>query len=169
MTRDHRRLAAIVSVDVAEGAPQPGGNLAAYVTPGGLQNVVYRGKDGHLHGLYWTTGAVGHDDLSNAVGNAPLPAGDPEAYFNPQDGTHRVVYRTSDGHLHELTWTTGAVSHADLTTVAPAVASAGKASGYVFAPDRTQHVIHRDGARHLHDLAWQTPQDGVIPLRPSPR
>jgi hypothetical protein len=152
------------------GAPAPTGNPTAYVTSAGVQTVVYRGTDGHIHALYWTTGAVSHDDLSeNGVSGAPLPIGDVEAYFNAQDGSNHVVYRTSNGHLHELSWTTGAVAHADLTTVTPAVPSAGKASGYVFGPDRTQHVIYRDGAGHLHDLAWQTPDSSVIFLRPASR
>jgi hypothetical protein len=152
------------------GAPAPTGNATAYVTSAGVQTVVYRGTDGHIHALYWTTGAVSHDDLSeNGVSGAPLPIGDVEAYFNAQDSSNHVVYRTSNGHLHELSWTTGAVAHADLTTVTPAVPSAGKASGYVFGADRTQHVIYRDQAGHLHDLAWQTPQDGVILLRSLPR
>jgi len=149
------------------GAPPPSGNASAYLTSAGLQTVVYRGTDGRIHALYWTTGAVSHDDLSEAgVSGAPLPVGDVEAYFNAQDGSNHVLYRTSNGHVHELSWTTGAVAHTDLTTVTPAVASAGKPSGYVFDPDRTQHVIYRDAAGHLHDLAFATADSGVILITP---
>jgi hypothetical protein len=141
----------------SSGAPGPAGDLTAYVTPSGLQNVVYRGTDNHIHGLYWSNGAVGHDDLSNAASGAPQPVGDLTAYFNAQDSTHHVIYRTSNGHLHELMWTTGAVTHTDLTTVVPAPPSAGKPSGYAFAPDGTQHVLYRAADGHLHDLSWTTP------------
>ena len=43
---------------VQSGAPPPDGSPAAYFAPTyGLQNVVYRGTDNRLHGLFWTTGA----------------------------------------------------------------------------------------------------------------
>jgi hypothetical protein len=137
-------------------APPPSGDATAYVTTTGLQTAVYRGTDRHIHSLYWTTGAVGHDDLSeNGVPGAPLPLGNVEAYFNAEDGTNHVLYRTSNGHLHELSWTTGAVSHADLSALVPNVQpSSGKPSGYVFAPDRTQHLIYRAMNGDLHDLSW---------------
>jgi hypothetical protein len=146
------------------GAPGPAGDATAYVTSSGLQTVVYRGTDGHIHGLYWTTGAVTHDDLSeNGVPGAPLPVGDLDAYFNALDQTNHVVYRTSNGHLHELSWTTGAVSHADLTTLEPGIqSSAGKPSAYVLDPDRTQHVLFRATNGDLHDLTFDTPLTDVI-------
>jgi hypothetical protein len=137
------------------GAPGPAGDPTAYVTPSGQQNVFYRGADGHIHGLYWTNGAIGHDDLSRGTGGAPLPVGDPAAYFNAQNNTHHVIYRTSNGHLHELTWTTGAVTHTDLTTVALALPFAGKPSGYVFGPNGSPHVIYRASDGHLHDLTGE--------------
>ena len=149
------------------GAPRPSGDATAYVTPTGLQTVIYRGIDGHIHSLYWTTGAVGHDDLSeNGVSGAPLPVGNVDAYFNPQDGSNHVVYRTSNGHLHELSWTTGAVSHADLSTLISDVQpSSGKPSAYVYEPDATQHVIFRASNGDLHDLSWRTPTSDTILLR----
>jgi hypothetical protein len=153
------------------GAPPPSGNPSAVVTPAGLRIVYFRGTDGRLHSVYWENGVIGHDNLSlNAVDGAPLPAGDPEAYFNPQDNTLHVIYRTSNGHLHELSsGTTGAVAHADLTTVTPALSSNSKASAYVFTPDRTQHVIYRNGGR-LFDLTWNTTAvAGQADLLPVPR
>lgn len=139
-------------------APPPSADATAYVTPGGLQTAIYRATDGHIHGLYWSTGAVSHDDLSeNGVPGAPLPVGNVEAYFNAEDGTNHVLYRTSNGHLHELSWTTGAVSHVDLSTLIPNVQpSSGKPSGYVFDHDKTQHVIYRATNGDLHDLSWPT-------------
>src|SRR5262249_48483045 len=95
-------------------APPPfrGTGAKTYVTTDGLQTAIYEGTDRHIHALYWTLGPVSHDDLSeNGVPGAPLPVGNVESYFDAQDGTNHVVYRTSNGHLHELSWTTGAVSH----------------------------------------------------------
>jgi hypothetical protein len=158
------------------GAPVPAdpsqqdraGDPVATVTEAGLQHAIYFGSDFHLHALYWDLGAVGHDDLSTLVSGAPLPSdafalnglGRPAAYYNPLDGTQHAIYRTSNGHLHELGWSTGAVSHADLNTVAPttkALPSTGKATGYVYPPDRSQHVVYRDANNHLRDLSWITP------------
>ena len=40
--------------------PAAGDPAAAYVTADGTQHVIYRGDDGNLHELWWTTGAPGH-------------------------------------------------------------------------------------------------------------
>jgi hypothetical protein len=101
--------------------------------------VVFRGVDGRLHSL-WSTGPntppIGWDNLSWAVPGAPLPASDPTAFYTPWDFTHHVLYRSSNNHLHEPYWTTGTVSHVDLTTAAfNAAASDSKASAYGSAGD----------------------------------
>ena len=107
----------------------------------GVQNVVYRATDGHVHGLYWSTGAVGHDDLSN-LGHAPNAAGDPVAYFiNGQVGT-AIVYRGVDGHLQRLYCAVGPVGHDDLTV------ASGAAAGW-----RAQCVRHPFG-RAERRLPW---------------
>ena len=144
-------------LSVASGAPAPAGDPSAYLTPTGEQHVVYRGVDGHVHDLSWTTGGVGDDDLSYAAGGAPLPTGDPTAYFNALDSSHHVVYLSSNGHLHQLVWTTSAVTHTDLTTVTGAPDSAGKPSAYVFGPDASQHVLYRATDGNLHDLIRTAP------------
>src|SRR6185503_3745614 len=65
------------------GAPNATGNHFAYVdTTAVLELVLYRGTDGHVHSLYWSTGAVGHDQLSASAG-APKAAGNPVGYFTP--------------------------------------------------------------------------------------
>jgi len=51
----------------------------------GKQNALYRGNDGRLHGLFWSTGAVGHDDLTTLSG-APAPAAGARAYVAPTYG-----------------------------------------------------------------------------------
>jgi hypothetical protein len=150
---------------VASGAPRPAGEPSAYVTPSGQQNVVYRGVDGHLHGL-WSTGPntppVGWDDLTWTVPGAPLPTSDPTAYYSPWDGFHHVLYRTSNNHLHELSWTTGAVTHVDLTTAGGGNGPAGKASAYALSTDNSHHVVYRSADNHLHELAWWTPNPTLI-------
>jgi hypothetical protein len=146
----HRNLSAEASAPTAAGDP------VAFYTTSGQHNVVYRGTDGRLHDLWWTTGALpGHDNLSAAVGGAPLPVGDPTAFFDPQDQSSHVIYRTSNGHLHELTWIgPGAAGHTDLTTATwNTPASGGDPASYRFAYNGTSwHVIYRDTSGYLHDI-----------------
>ena len=52
-----------------------------------------------MRSLYWSTGAVGHDNLSGTAG-APPAAGDPVGYYAAAADAHHVIYRTGDGHLH---------------------------------------------------------------------
>jgi hypothetical protein len=106
----------------------------------------------------------GDDNLTALAPGAPRAFdADPAGYFVPLDGTHHVIYDSSDGHLHELSWTTGAVTHRDLTSLARAPLiqdglSQGftkRISAYFVAADGTQHVIYRsDIDNHLHELRW---------------
>jgi hypothetical protein len=144
-----------IDLTVASGAAAAQSDPIGLASPSGLNNVWFYGYDGHLHGLWWTTNAqVGHDDLSWAAGGAPLPASKPAAYFNSQDATYHVVYKSSNNHLHELAWTTGAVIHTDLTTLTHTAVSVGDPAGYVFSVDQTQHVVYRDGTGMIRDLYW---------------
>lgn len=53
-----------------------------------------------MRALSWTVGFVTHDDLT-LLAAAPLATGNPSAYQAP-DGSQHVIYRSSDGHLHDL-------------------------------------------------------------------
>jgi hypothetical protein len=92
---------------------------------------------------------VTHNDLTP---NGPLAEGDPSAYFVAADGTHHVIFRSHDGHLHELWWTTGPVGQGDLTPSGPL--AEGNPSAYFVAADGTHHVIYRSHDGHLHELWW---------------
>jgi hypothetical protein len=115
--------------------------------------VAFRGTDNHIRSLFWgPDGAVGQDDLSGFAGTPPA-AGDPFAWFTQVEDTHRVVYRTANGHLHELCWPNVApVSGRDLTVLSGAPTAAGNVTGGYNAGDNTQHVIFRSGDGRLHEL-----------------
>jgi hypothetical protein len=85
------------------GAPRAIGNPFFYVDPTrNLPILLYRDGNGTVRSLYrFPDGTVGHDNLSGTAG-APSAAGDPVGYYMPPDNTHHVIYRTSDGNLHEL-------------------------------------------------------------------
>lgn len=89
---------------IAPGAPKAAGNPFAYVdTARNVEILLFRDGAGVVRSLYWSTGAVGHDNLSGGA-RAPRAAGDPVGYYDPRTDTHHVFYRGGDGHLHELWW-----------------------------------------------------------------
>jgi hypothetical protein len=104
----------------ATGAPPAAGDLAAYVFDAERsQHVIYRAGTGHLYELWWTSAqGWNQGDLTTAAGSPPA-AGDPGAYVFRAEGTQHVVYRTADGHLHEMWWRPGPGNHdGDLTIAA---------------------------------------------------
>ena len=102
--RDAQGLTGTTNLTANAGAPTAVGNPFAYVdTSRNTEILLYRGGDGTVRSLYWSTGPVGDDNLSDTAG-APKAAGDPVGYYTPAADTHHVIYRTGDGHLHELCW-----------------------------------------------------------------
>ena len=116
---------------------------------------MFRGGDGNVRSLYWSTGPVGHDDLSGTAAS-PKAAGDPVGYYVPAADMHHVIYRSSNGHLHELFWTGVApVGYGgDLTALASAPSATGQPSA--FAGSSENVVIFRGGNNHIRSLYWTT-------------
>jgi hypothetical protein len=86
---------------------------------------------------------------------------DPAGYTWDIDSTQHVVYRGTDGHIHEL-WSDAASGWgaADLTEVSLAPTAAGDPSGYACESRGTQHVVFRgmagphEAGSHIHELRW---------------
>lgn len=91
----------------AAGAPPAAADPACWFTPAsGTKHVAYAGLDGHVHDLAWAPGAAAPTwtDLTLAA-LAPPAAGDRVAGFaEAGSATSRVVFRGTDGHLHEIRW-----------------------------------------------------------------
>jgi hypothetical protein len=66
-----------------------------------------------------------------------------------------VVFRTTDGHIHELWWSPDPLAwhDNDLTASTGAPVAAGDPMGYVFAD--IQHVVFRTTDARIHEL-WQS-------------
>ena len=137
------------------GAPAGSGNPYVYLdTNAVLAILLYRGRDSHVHALYWSTGGVGHDNLS-AAAHAPQAAGSPVGFFTPATNTHHVVYRKSNNHLHVLWWAGGDVpGHDDATTLASAVASAGDPSAFLDTLRGENIIVYRGVDGHIRDIYW---------------
>ena len=157
----HENLTLPISV------PLPSGDPVAFIRPDETQHVFYIGKDGRVHALYWKgADAVQHEDLSGTLIGVPLPVGKLNAYFSFHDARHHVVYRSSSRHLHDLSWTTGAISHVDLMTIATGPLADSLPAAYEFAGEKSQHVIYRTGNGDLQDISWTTPDPpDIIILR----
>jgi hypothetical protein len=94
-----------------------------------------------------------HMDDITAQTNATLAAGDPRGYMFDAQGTQHIVYRGTDGHIHELYWN-GNWNTDDITAQANATPAAGNPCGYVFNAQGTQHVDYRGTDGHIHELYW---------------
>ena len=68
--------------------------------------MLYRTGDGHLHELSWTTGEVSHADLSTLIPNVQPSSGKPSGYVFAHDKTKHLIYRATNGDLHDLSWLT---------------------------------------------------------------
>jgi hypothetical protein len=109
------------------GATFATGNPGSFVDPvNESQNIVYRGRDGHIYTLYfirnqgWT-----NLNLSQMLGT-PLAAGDPYGYTFDLFQTQHVVYRGQDGNLYQLYLAPGQEwrkSNLSVDTGAPSAAS----------------------------------------------
>jgi hypothetical protein len=145
------------NLSASAGAPQAQGDAVPYYTShNDMQQVVYQGVDGRIHELWWVgQAAVTGWNLSAAAG-APPSASDPAAYYSARTNTKHVVYRSFDGHLHEISWTPGSIpGHVDLTLVASAAPTAvGHPSAYFAPHDGSHHVIYRTFNGHLNELTW---------------
>jgi hypothetical protein len=141
---------------LAGNATRAAGDPRPYIaTTDGLLVALYRGTDGHVHSLYWSTGPVGHDALSRTAG-APRAAGNPAGYVQ-KDGTNVVIYRSGDGHLHSLWWTgTNAPVTEDLTAPSGATPAAGDPAPYINTNTGENIVAYRGTDKHIHTMYWTT-------------
>jgi hypothetical protein len=89
----------------APGAPPAASDPAAfYSASSNTKHVVYRSADGHVHEIVWApAGPPSHADLTAEAG-APNATGTPSGFTVESERSQRVVYRGSDGQVHEIRW-----------------------------------------------------------------
>jgi catechol 2,3-dioxygenase-like lactoylglutathione lyase family enzyme len=104
-------------------------------------------------GVGGAPGAWWQFDLSVMTG-APATSGKPRGYAFGAENRQHVVYRSTDGHVHELGASLGGIwGHFDLTAMTGAPAAAGDPAGYVFDAENRQHVVYRGADGHVLELA----------------
>jgi hypothetical protein len=163
--RDAHGLTGTTNLTDNAQAPEVSGNPFAYVdTARNTVILLFRGGDGTVRSLYWSTGPVGNDNLGDTAG-APKAAGDPVGYYAAVTDTHHIVYRSSDGHLHEL-------DCVGLDTIAyggnlTAAISAPKAAGQpsAFAGSGGVNIVaYRGVNNHILGLYWLDGPSGLDDL-----
>ncbi|MET0552838.1 MAG: metallophosphoesterase [Vicinamibacteria bacterium] len=140
----------------AAGGPRAAGDpVAYYIAAEDSNHVVYRGVDQHLHELWWRGGEnARHVDLTAAAG-APAAADEPSAYYSPGTRTKHVVFRSGDGHLHEIASAPdGPLETKDLTLEALAPPAASRPVAYAVEGANTQHVVYRGPDGQVHEIRW---------------
>jgi len=154
---DHKNLSS------ATKAPNAAGRPVAFASddPAG-QHIVYRTEEGALVDLYRRNDkrdAEWHFNDLTAEAGAPKAAGNPCGYLERAGATgttttHHVIYRSSDGHVHELYVgdRPGKWSHNDLTAEARGPQAAGDPSAYREQKENVQHVFYRSKEGAVIDL-----------------
>jgi hypothetical protein len=87
---------------------------------------------------------------------------DPVAYYSAGTNTKHVVYRSADGHLHDLQFAPGAFpTHVDLTVAALAPIAVDKPAAFTVEGSNTQHVVYRGDDGRIHEIR-QTSDNGAF-------
>ena len=151
----------VVDCSAEFGTPPGTGWPTPCVIPGlGVHNIAYRDTSGRLHELWRDAqGRTGTTNLT-ANANAPAAATNPFAYADTSRNTEILLFRGSDGTVHSLYWSTGAVGYDNLSDTAGAPKAFGNPIGYYVAAADMHHVIYRTSDGHLHELSWS----GVAPV-----
>ena len=149
-------VAALGLVALALTAPASAVGPPEYYGP----HLVYRTSDGHVHVLTATRSWIrwagyGPDVDQDATASARtswLAVGTPWGWVTSTQ--EHIVYRSSNGHVHEL-WRaigTGRWQHTDLTAAAGTTArAAGDVTGW---DDSMRHVLYRGTDGRLHAFRW---------------
>ena len=138
--------------DLSGNGPAVVGSPTAYDFPAlNAHNVVYRGTDNHVHGLWWQTGAVGNDDLSG-LAHAPDAAGNPFGFVEP--GVWRTECRVPRHRRPRAraVLVHGAVGHDDLSNLGHAPNAAGDSVAYFINAQVGTAIVYRGVDGHLHRL-----------------
>ena len=96
--------------------------------------------------------------ISAAPPGRQRAAGDPVGYYAAATDTHHVIYRTSNGHLHELWWIGVApVAYGgDFTALASAPPATGQPSAFVNGSGDNFVIYRAVGNNHILSLYWST-------------
>ncbi|MGB8508163.1 MAG: serine hydrolase domain-containing protein [Pyrinomonadaceae bacterium] len=148
---DHSDLTAFTNA-----TPIKSAHLMGYVRADGRTSVPYLATDGHIHELVLQDGQWYQFDLTTVANAAPSLFGSqarPWGYVRA-DRVSAVVYRGTDGHIHELSLRGEQWQSLDLTLTAKAPSCASNPMGYVRA-DGVTAVVYQASDGHIHEITLQ--------------
>jgi hypothetical protein len=156
MYQDHPWSLEDIMVQSIGAAPADGFALVAYDwKAAGTKQLVYSGRDGHLHELSaGVTGLWTSTDLMQAAG-APVAENSLLAAYAWEAGkTKQVVYVSGDGHIHELlSGLDGMWKHTDLTSASGApLAGEATLAGYAWEAGGTKQVVYTGTDGDVYEL-----------------
>ncbi len=139
---------------VKNGAPSVTGKPSAFVYDvNNSQNVVFRGQDGHIQSLVFIRGEGWTNSNLTALTGAPPAGGDLSPYTYQAFNTRHVIYRSHDGHLHQLNSPpSGEWRHADMTVKHGAPQIVGKPSTYIYGINDSQNIVYRGQDGHVYHV-----------------
>jgi hypothetical protein len=145
-----------VDLNAVTNAPLPGSHsMVGYEwTERCSKQLVYVGRDGHLHELSLRVGGIWeHVDIT-AVTNAPR-VNDIMVGYEWRDGRcQQVTFVGEDGHVHELHLIIGERwQHADLTAITNAPLARNVITGYAWLSGHSKHVAYLGQDGHLHEIS----------------
>jgi len=146
--------------------------------PSRRENVMYTGRDGHVHAL-WFDGRTWHaNDLTELSGPAPPPLTVPvmspltslwdPTSSNGDGGTQHVFYIGNDGHVRELgfdgtNWHSSDLNAAAQGSVRPAMSRTmvSPLTSFFGGTLRRENVLYLGKDEHVHELfsdghAWRS-------------
>lgn len=140
------------------GAPDADSHPFAYETSidsDRTPRVIYRGRGGDIIELRLDGGSWKKGDLSQLAG-AQGAQGNPCACATGTQGRQvaRVIYRSGDGHVHEVRLEGGSWKKADLSDLAGTPAAAGDPLVYVTrdGSNETVRVVYLGSDAHIHEV-----------------
>ena len=81
---------------------------------------------------------------------------DPFGYVFEAQGVQNVIFRATDGDVHNRWSTEQSTGDDDLTSLGSAPKTVGDPRAYVFSAQGIQNVVYRGADGHLHGLYWST-------------
>jgi hypothetical protein len=115
-----------------------------------VENIFYRGTDGHIHQL-WAGETWSHTGVT-AWAQTPLAAGDPHAYLPTSDTHQHVCYRGSDGHIWVCWWDDENWVGRSPTMDTKAPLAAGEPYAVVSPDKKIQSIVYRGVDGHIYQL-----------------
>ena len=127
------------------------------------QHVLYRGTDGQIHELFFSTKDKKWETVNlSAATNAPKATGHPMGYFLESSNTQHVVFRTQDGDICELYYPVDAKepkwNMKNLTQEAKAPRAASDPAAYVRNDDKSEYIVYRSEDGQIQELFFSPKQ-----------